>query len=121
MLRIFSLITPLVLLGCASLTSIMEERKPIGTFTTTLSVDDLVDCMNMNQPPKPPLAIIKPTILWTSPTKFTDGSDVFYYQAGSSAIVGIILNNGVAEMYNEVGFDEPLFKNWREHYSSVCG
>ena len=123
MIRIVLLLTISFISGCAALTTTMEERNPIGTFTTTLNVKGLVDCVNQNQPPSSPYAIIpQPLILWSEPTKFTDGSSVFYYfNMYNEPIMAFILENGIAEMYNYNGKDNQYIKQWRDHYASFCG
>ena len=114
------LLISLFLIGCASLQTSMTERNPVGTFTTNLNAKELVDCMNTNQPPKPPLAIAKVTLIWLAPTKFIDGSDVIYFAKDPNGM-SFILENGIAEMYVIGGIEEPRLKFWRDHYSSVCG
>ena len=114
------LLISLFLTGCASLQTSMTERNPVGTFTTNLNAQELVNCMNTNQPPKPPLAITKPTIIWLAPTKFIDGSDVIY-SATDPNVSAFILENGIAGMYVLGGIDEPRIQFWRNHYASVCG
>ena len=114
------LLTLLFLTGCASLQTSMTERNPVGTFKTNLNAQEFVDCMNMNQPPKPPLAVVKPIVIWLAPTKFIDGSDVIYHSA-TPDVLSWIVDNGVAEMYVLGGDDGPRVQLMRNHYASFCG
>ena len=97
----------------------MEQRTPIGSFTTMLNAEELVECMNTNPLPKEANPLFASNLVWLRPTKYTDGTDVIYWARDPKSLA-FILDNGVAEMYNYVGLDTPYTKSIRKHYQSVC-
>ena len=102
------LLTLLFLTGCG-IKAPMEQRNPIGTFTTNLTPQELVDCMNRYHG----------GLFWLSPTKYTGGLDVIY--SSPPVEMSLILDNGIAEMYFSGRFDSARFKKQREDYAAVCG
>ena len=122
-MRVLLVLISLLLAGCQSLQleTHMDNRDPIGTFKTSyLDSQELVDCLNMNQPPKPETVFDGGLAwVWLSPTKYKDGSTVIYFLKFPT-LFSLIHQDKTVEFYSATGFDEQPLKEVREHYQSVC-
>ena len=115
------LLTLLFLSGCTTMPNAMLERTPLASFPTNLNAEEFVECMNLNQPPKPPLQLFDSKIVWNQPKPFFNDLEVIYLFGQEEEHVSWIVDNGVAEMYTFVGLHSQWTQGWFKHYSSVCG